>query len=142
MGRAICRSCVSCEDALKTAASIWKLYYQGSVGGQALTGMPLVKRLRDTRDAKIWPFETGWRPLAAADLTGCEAVFAEIYPTLYAAKPGAGEIKDRAQVRGVCERFAALDEKGQLGALFGPPKDDTRREIVEHEEGWVLGAPL
>ncbi|HCK83298.1 MAG TPA: cobalamin biosynthesis protein CbiG [Hyphomonadaceae bacterium] len=129
-----------CEEALKTAASIWKLYYQGSVGGQALTGMPVVKRLRDARTAKIWPFETGWRPLAGADIAGIDAVFAEIYPSLYAAKPGAGEIKDQAQVRGVCERFNALDEKGQLGSLFGPPRGDARREIVEQEEGWVLGA--
>lgn len=131
-----------CEEALKTASSIWKLYYQGSVGGQALTGMPVVKRLRDARNARIWPFETGWRALASADLGGVDAVLAEIYPSLFAAKPGAGEIKDQAQVRGVCERFNALDEKAQLGALFGPSKDDARREIVEQEEGWVLGAPL
>lgn len=130
-----------CEEALKTASSIWKLYYQGSVGGQALTGMPVVKRLRDARAAKIWPFETGWRPLTPVDLGNLEAVFAEIYPSLYAAKPNAGETRDQAQVRGVCERFSALDEKGQLGPLFGPAKDDTRRAIVEQEEGWVLGPP-
>ena len=41
-----------------------------------------------------------------------------------------------------CERFAALDEKGQLAPLFGPAKDDPRRESVEREEGWILGAPL
>ena len=52
----------------------------------------------------------------------------------------AGEIKDQAQVRGACERFNALDEKGQLGALFGPAKDDPRREAIEREEGWILGA--
>jgi hypothetical protein len=128
------------EEALKTASSIWKLYYQGSVGGQALTGLPVIKRLRDSRAAKIWPFETGWKPLTPADLDGVDAVFAEIYPSLYPFKPNAGEVKDQAQVRAVAERFAALDEKGHLAPLFGPAKDDPRREVVEREEGWVLGA--
>jgi hypothetical protein len=129
------------ETTLKGPSSIWKLYYQGSVGGQALTGLPVVKRLRDKRAAKLWPFETGWRPLAPGDLAGVDAVFAEIYPSMYAAKPAPGEIKDEAQVRGVCEQFNALDDKGKLALLFGPAKDDPRREVVECEEGWILGAP-
>jgi hypothetical protein len=133
-----------CERALKVASSIWKLYYQGSVGGQTLTGLPIVRRLRDARGerVRIWPFETGWKPLAASALDGVEAVFAEIYPTQYAAKPNPGEVKDEMQVRSVVERMNALDEKGQLGALFGPAKDDPRREIAEREEGWILGAPF
>lgn len=128
------------EEAIKGPSSIWKLYYQGSVGGQALTGLPVVKRLRDARAVRLWPFETGWRPVAAADLGGVEAVFAEIYPSMFGAKPQAREIKDEAQVRGACERFNTLDEKGQLAPLFGPAKDDARRETVEREEGWILGA--
>ncbi|MBN8606606.1 MAG: cobalamin biosynthesis protein CbiG [Caulobacterales bacterium] len=128
------------EQAIKGPSSIWKLYYQGSVGGQALTGIPVVKRLAEKRAARLWPFETGWKPLTPGDLTEIECVFAEIYPSLYAAKPAAGEIKDQAQVRGACERFNALDEKCQLAALFGPAKDDARREAVENEEGWILGA--
>ncbi len=129
------------EEAIKGPSSIWKLYYQGSVGGQALTGMPVVARVRDARGekARIWPFETGWKPLAPADLEGVEAVFAEIYPSLFATNAASGAVKDEAQVRAVCERFNALDEKGQLAPLFGPAKDDPRREIVEREEGWVLG---
>lgn len=132
------------EQALKGPSSIWKLYYQGSVGGQTLTGLPVVRRLRDARRerAQIWPFETGWKPLTPAALDNIEAVFAEIYPSQYPIVPKAGEIKDEAQVRTVVERMHALDEKGQLGALFGPAKDDPRREIVEREEGWILGAPV
>ncbi|MEQ1618603.1 MAG: cobalamin biosynthesis protein CbiG [Terricaulis sp.] len=128
-----------CEENLKAASPIWKLYYQGSVGGQTLTGLPVVKRLRDARAVKVWPFETGWRPITAAELDGVEAVFAEIYPSHYAAKPTAGEIKDQAQVRGACDRFNARDEKFQLASCFGPAKEDRRRELVEREEGWVLG---
>jgi hypothetical protein len=128
------------DEAAKGAASIWKLYYQGSVGGQALTGLPVVKRLRDARAAKIWPFETGWKALAPADLADVDALFAEIYPSMFANKPGPGEIKDQAQVRGACERFNALDEKGQLGAVFGPPKVHPQHEVIELQEGWILGA--
>lgn len=130
------------DQALKGPSSIWKLYYQGSVGGQALTGLPIVKRLRDSRGdaARMWPFETGWKPLAATDLTGIEAVLAEIYPSMFAAQAKPGEIKDEVQVRATCERFNALDDKNQLGALFGPTKDDPRRAVIENEEGWILGA--
>ena len=127
------------EEAIKGPSSIWKLYYQGSVGGQALTGLPIAKRLHDKRAAKLWPFETGWRPLAPADLAEVEAVFAEIYPSMFPATPRAGEIKDQSQVRAAAEHFHALDEKGQLGALFGPAKADERVAIVEREEGWILG---
>jgi hypothetical protein len=130
------------DEAARGAASIWKLYYQGSVGGQALTGLPAVKRLSEGRAAKIWPFETGWKRLAAADVAEADAIFAEIYPSMFATKPIPGEVKDQAQVRGACERFNALDEKFQLGALFGPVKDDARREVIEREEGWILGAAI
>jgi len=131
-----------CEEALKGASSVWKMYYQGSVGGQALTGLPIVKRLRERRPALLWPFETGWKPLTPADLDGVEAVFAEIYPSMLPATARAGEIKDETQVRVITEQFAGLDEKNKLGALFGPAKEDARREIVESEEGWILGAAV
>jgi len=127
------------EAGHKGSSPIWKMYYQGSVGGQTLTGLPAVKRLSNARAAKLWPFETGWRPLAPSDLSGVEAVFVEIYSSMFAVEPLAGETKDAALVRGACERFNRLDEKAQLAALFGPAKDDPRRDAVEREEGWILG---
>lgn len=130
------------EDAVKGPSPIWKLYYQGSVGGQALTGIPVVKKLKDKRgDAmRLWPFETGWRMLSAADLAGVSVVAAEIYPSLYAGKSGAGEVKDLTQVRAAAEHFAALDERGRLGAVFGPKKEqEAHAEVVTQEEGWILG---
>jgi len=130
------------DTAAKGASSIWKMYYQGSVGGQALTGIPVVRRLRDRfSEARVWPFETGWKPLAASELAEIGAVFCEVYPSLWKVQPGAGETKDAAQVRSTAEHFAALDEKEQLGRLFGPQKGaETLREAVEQEEGWILGA--
>ncbi|MDZ4776583.1 MAG: cobalamin biosynthesis protein CbiG [Alphaproteobacteria bacterium] len=130
------------EQAIKGPSSIWKLYYQGSVGGQALTGLPVLKKLKTKLgDAmKLWPFETGWKTLTLADVEGVSVVAAEIYPSLYATKATAFEVKDAVQVRAAAEHFAALDEKGRLGGVFGPKKDqETHAEIVTQEEGWILG---
>jgi hypothetical protein len=131
------------ELAAKGASPIWKLYTAGSVGSQALTGIPVVKKLRDMRaDARIWPFETGYQPLTREDLEGVKIVMAEIYPSLIKAAPVVGEVKDQTQVRVIGEHFAALDDAGKLGATFGPGKGmaDTTIEAVVSEEGWILGA--
>lgn len=130
-------------DAAAKAASIWKLYYNGSVGGQALLGIPFVRRLQAARGPgfRIWPFETGFRNLSEADLAGVEVVAAEVYPSLYKAQPGPGEVKDLAQVRVSAEHFAKLDEAGKLGAVFGPGKGLAPEVVAdaEREEGWILG---
>jgi hypothetical protein len=105
--------------------------------------MPMIKRLHDKAGGKvkIWPFETGWRTLDATALDGVEAVFAEVWPSMLGTKPEAGEVKDEAQVRALAAHFAALDEQSKLASLFGPRKDSKiPTEIVETEEGWILGA--
>jgi hypothetical protein len=130
--------------AAKGAASIWKLYYNGSVGGQAILGMPVLRRLKLARgDAmKVWPFETGFKALTEADLAGVDVVAAEVYPSLLKPQGAAGEVKDLVQVRTTAEHFARLDEANKLGAVFAAPKG-TAAEVVldaEREEGWILGA--
>jgi hypothetical protein len=132
------------ELAAKGASPVWKLYYQGSVGGQAILGIPMVRRLKLARGEamKIWPFETGWKALTEADLAGVDVVAAEIYPSLLKVQPAAGETKDLAQVRAAAEHFYKLDDAGRLGAAFGHDKDlaaDVAAD-AEREEGWVLGA--
>ena len=129
--------------AAKGAASIWKLYYNGSVGGQAILGIPAVRRLKLARGEalKAYPFETGFKALTEADLDGVDVVVTEVYPSLYKAQPMPGEVKDQAQVRVTAEHFAKLDEAGKLGALFAPSKT-AEPEVVaaaETEEGWILG---
>jgi len=130
--------------AAKGAASIWKLYYNGSVGGQAILGIPFVKRLQKARGegVRAWPFETGFKALTEADLAGVEVVVAEVYPSMLKPQGAPGEVKDLTQVRTTAEHFARLDEANKLGALFGPPKG-TAADVVldaEREEGWILGA--
>lgn len=130
--------------AAKGAASIWKLYYNGSVGGQAILGIPFIRRLKQTRGdgVRVWPFETGFKPLTEADLDGVEVLVAEVYPSLLKPQGAPGEVKDLIQVRTTAEHFARLDEAGKLAALFGPTKDAAADVVLdaEREEGWILGA--
>ncbi|MBX3481355.1 MAG: cobalamin biosynthesis protein CbiG [Caulobacter sp.] len=126
------------------AKSVWQIFGNGTVGSQAIVGIPAVAALAsDLGDkARVWPFQTGWKTLKAEDVEGLEAVMVEIYPALGDVRPEPGEIADRAQVRALCEHFLRLDEAGKLGEAFAPPADATAEEIavVEGEEGWILGA--
>jgi hypothetical protein len=132
------------ELAAKGAASVWKLYYNGSVGGQTILGIPVARRLKLARGERLqaWPFETGWRALTEANLEGVEVVMAEVYPSLIKAAPMPGEVRDLTQVRGLAEHLARLDEAGKLGALFAPDKAVAADVVLDahHEEGWILGA--
>jgi hypothetical protein len=132
------------DQAAKGAHSIWKLYYNGSVGGQAIMGIPAVRRLKVARgDAvRVWPFETGFKALMETDLDGVEVVVAEVYPSLLKPTPAPGEVKDLAQVRSLAEHFAKLDEAGKLGATFDAPKGlaEDALAAATSEEGWILGA--
>ncbi len=125
---------------IPTAQPCWKLLGAGSVGGQALTGIPVARALRDDPrwrgDTQVWPFETGLRPSA-----GARIVVAEVYPSLWAVKPGADETKDAAQVRTVARFLAERDRAGELGALFvgDPGLTSGQRSRVESEEAWTLG---
>jgi precorrin-8X/cobalt-precorrin-8 methylmutase len=121
----------------------WKLAGTGSAGGQALTGIPVLRALRDDpalrRHVRVWPFETG---LAAPAAGGhAHVLMAEIYPSLVPAPPRAGEVKDSAQVRHLAGHFAALDARGGLAELLAgdPALARAERRQVERAEGWVLG---
>ena len=125
------------------AKSVWQLMGAGSVGGQAIMGVPAVKRMVDELDGRalVWPFQTGWRAPTPAELDGKEVVVAEIYPALVPVTLEPGEVADRAQVRTLCEHFADLDASGKLAAALTAPKDTPPEtvEAVEREEGWILG---
>ena len=121
--------------------SSWQLYGAGSVGSQSLLGIPTVHALRHSLpNSKIWPFETGLKPMDAEALDGVDVVFAEVYPSLVDAKPRTGEVLDQAQVEALARHYYSLDEAGRLGALFGPPDALSSEEIaqIEGEEGWIL----
>jgi hypothetical protein len=121
---------------------VWKIAYAGAVGGQTLTGVPAIERLREKFPAmKVWPFEL---PLAKLDedaLGDTRIVVAEIYPALVPSQVGATEIRDEAQVRTMAEWFAERDANGKLPALFATEAKltDAQKAAVTLEEGWILG---
>ena len=130
-----------CEVRQRRTQSPFKLYAKGAPGSQALLGIPMLTRLRfETqfgREARVWPFETGFRPPEPQPL----AVFAEVYPSMAVAEIRTGEVKDAAQLRGLAAFLRAAEGAGELDTLFEPPAVLTPDEIrlVEREEGWILG---
>jgi len=124
------------------AQPCWKLAYTGSVGSQSLTGIPVVRALRDdpgwAEGARIWPFETGLRLADEAQI-----VFAEVWPSWWRReiRHEYGPPNDRAQVRTVAELFAEADRAGELPRWFAgdPNLTDEQRHQVETEEAWTLG---
>lgn len=106
------------------AKTVWQLLGAGSVGSQALLGIPVVHRIAATTGAAVWPFEVPQ-----------EMTLAEVYPSLLASAVTSARdpIPDRAQVRLLARAFWRLSEQGRIRPLFDTP-------AVAREEGWILGA--
>jgi precorrin-8X/cobalt-precorrin-8 methylmutase len=126
------------DEWMVGAQPCWKLIGSGSVGGQVLTGLPVVRALRDdprwAAQARIWPFETG---LALPD--DARIVFAEVWPSWWKACAKLGPPNDKAQVRTVARIFATADQAGTLASWFSPDIGGLdARQIIE-EEAWTLG---
>jgi hypothetical protein len=131
------------ETGIKGAQPVWKLYYNGAVGPQAILGIPMVRRLKLAfgEAMKVWPFETGWKALTEKDLDGVDVLAVEVAPLTVTPQPLPGETKDAAMVRTLAEHFARQDEAGKLAALFAPGKTIAEDIVaaVQGEEGWALG---
>lgn len=126
------------DRRVPSAHVVWKLVGNGQVGGQVLTGLPAVRRLRDDPAlagvSAVWPFEVGADPAVLPPV-----VFAEIYPSLERL-PDGSEVKDARQVRAVVEALDRADAEGRLAALVAAPwtlAEAERRAVVE-EEAWML----
>ena len=117
------------EKVVPRAQEVWKLNGAGSVGGQALTGIAALERLRQRRDdVCVWPFETLGE--------GSAHVLAEIYPSLIDPFPG-NEVLDARQVKAVAMALRELDRRGELERYLQAPND--MPDQVRHEEGAILG---
>ncbi len=133
------------EERQGRTQPVWKLAYPGSVGSQALVGIPCLARLREDRAlarySQVWPFETGLRKLPPRVARNWLVLHAEIFPSILEQSPRRGEIKDAAQVRALARHFAQLDEKDKVAELFAGPNglSNEDRDVVECQEGWILG---
>jgi len=121
------------EARIPRAQPCWKLYTTGSVGSQALLGIPRLQAMRERfGDAlTVWPFEKRDAPITLA----------EVYPSLIddavnrmlARDPGA--IKDAVQV----QFLAATLMAHAFDALPAAMRAIDAPEAVLREEGWILG---
>ena len=111
------------ESKHKGTFTLWQMGGAGSVGGQAMTGMAMLSRLRAAFPQKIaaFPFETHTAPV----------VLAEVWPTLVdpAVKSSADPIRDRAQVRLLARALARLPN----------PVFERLLCVDAPVEGWILG---
>jgi hypothetical protein len=114
--------------------STWQLFGAGSVGGQALTGIPVVSRLRRDPElvaiSKVWPFE-----VMTPDLPEYQPaiVHAEIWPSLFPIVTVPDQVWDETQVVGLSKSFRDSDRGGSLSRLFAAADPQAT------DEGWILG---
>ena len=133
------------ETRVPGPQSPWKLYAPGSVGSQALLGIPYLRSLRYDpelqRASRVWPFETGFCPIERPAPRQWRILHAEIYPSLFQRRIQPGEVKDEVQVKTLATILGAMDELDELSCLFACPTDLSAeaRRVVEAEEGWMLG---
>ena len=129
-----------CDLRVPSTQPVWKLAGAGSVGSQALTGIPRVWQLRkDPRiafDCQIWPFETGLRFDSNPSI-----LLAEIYPSLVPPRKIKNRPKDAGQVAAIGRRYAELDATDALALLFegDPSLSSHAKRQIELEEAWILG---
>lgn len=121
---------------------VWKIAYAGAIGGQTMTGLPAIERLREAfPDLRVWPFELPLEKLTPDTTEEARIVVAEVFPALYPKRNDDGELPDESRVRTVGETLAELDASGKLGALFAPQHQLTgeQKAAITSEEGWILG---
>jgi hypothetical protein len=115
---------LAARDGTAVPKTVWQLAGAGAVGAQALTGVPVLWRLRTAfaPAVAVWPFEPPDRPV----------VLAEVYPSLLAAAVRAeGGVPDAAQVRLLARALWRLGQRDDLAPLLDPG---------DPEEGAILGA--
>jgi len=123
------------EEALKARKlqlqETWKLAGVGSVGSQALLGIPRVHWLRNHPDlaahSSVWPFETGFTA-SFSTKQAYDIIHVEIWPGIISRAAiteatGPGDIIDQVQVRLMCRWAAEHDIAGTLGRYFAQPPD-------------------
>jgi hypothetical protein len=141
-------SSVRLTDERADSDTVFRLFGTGSVGSQALTGIPRVARLRFGPEfaacSRVWPFETGWAPAGGVWLdSDVRVLHAEIYPSVLGALDD--DVKDRGQVRAMWHWARDLDAEDCLLRAFTLPvglEAGSPDEVAARtEEGWILGCP-
>jgi molybdopterin molybdotransferase len=127
----------ACEELVGPGViSNWMLIGKGAVGGQVLTCLPYLERMRRTfgEQLKVWPFD-------GLDAEG-DVVLAETWFGLYDWKGTRGSCRDESQVRGTHRALTSMEPRA-FGQLFAPASlaglSTARQRQILNEEGWSLG---
>jgi molybdopterin molybdotransferase len=128
----------TCEElAGPGVISNWMLIGKGAVGGQMLTCLPMLERLRQRFGPalKVWPFEGLGDP-------GGQILMAETWFGLFDWRRAQGSCRDERQVRGTLAALRSLGPEG-LAELLDPRSlaalSARRHREILVEEGWTLG---
>ena len=124
------RRVVEARLAGRRIQTCWKLYTRGAVGSQMLLGLPVLHRLLQRPDTRLWPFETDWDK----DLGG--TVLAELWPSLFDVSYAAHPVRDACQV---LASVRWMHERGQAGLARPASMDREEEAKVMAGEGWILG---
>jgi precorrin-8X/cobalt-precorrin-8 methylmutase len=131
------------RDRGKNVQETWKLFGAGSVGSQALLGIPRVLALRQHESlagaSAVWPFETGFTPEPTLDHS---IIHAEVWPGVIECSPGVGQVRDEAQVYALARCLGERDGERRLASWFDRPSGPSNVEVEDcvSEEGWILGS--
>lgn len=113
----------TCELRAKGTFTCWQMGGAGAVGGQVMTGLAALAKLRARFPGQtaVWPFEPMEAPVA----------FVEVWPSLIAdaVRAEGDPIKDRAQVTLLARALAGLAE-ADLNRML---------DVTAPVEGWILG---
>ncbi|NVO57915.1 molybdopterin molybdenumtransferase MoeA [Rhodobacteraceae bacterium B1Z28] len=115
------RRAVETAPDAKGSFTCWQMGGAGAVGGQIMTGISVLARLRRhfENQVAIWPFERLDKPVA----------FVEIWPSLNLGAAPEGRIKDAWQVEQVACNLAKMSDEDLCWQL----------DVSAAEEGWILG---
>jgi precorrin-8X/cobalt-precorrin-8 methylmutase len=121
------------------AQEVWKLSGAGSVGGQSLTGIAALERLRRRLPLSVWPFEPVLPPdpVNATSPGTMPAVLAEVFPSAIPLNPALHPVRDAAQVIGLVRALAGWDANGRLARMLQAPQD--MPATVRLYEAMILG---
>ncbi len=123
----ICAERRACDLKAKASSSCFQLFFNPTVGSQALMGLPMLARLRRRAGVAVWPFQ---------DRTKAQTLLVEIWPGLIeraVKEADKDEIRDAAQVRLLAGALARMPPE-QLEAMLADTGPEAR------EEAWILGA--
>ncbi len=113
------------EEQAKGSFTCWQLSGAGAVGGQVLTGLPVLHRLRQRFPGLIatWPFEPLDTPVALVE------IWPGLINPIVKRAEARGGIRDAHQVRLLARAVARL-HPGALAAML---------EVTAPVEGWIMG---